>query len=101
MSRTVLPRAQDFALMTLVRAEYTSSGLSDSAFARYAAEKLGLPMLKNSHVKGAREAFSIPLNIPPIACGPLPDRLAALEQRVFALEHLAERFLAYMGEPTE
>jgi hypothetical protein len=49
-----------FSLMTLVRAEYTTSGMDDAQFARYAQEKLAAEWpglsLTREHIEGARRA---------------------------------------------
>lgn len=57
-----LGAALQFKLMEHVRARYTTSGLTDGAFAEEAGKELGFPVTK-SNVLNAREALEIPSNV--------------------------------------
>lgn len=90
MTRATLTQAENFSLTWLIKEEYTSSGLSDAEFSRYAAEKLNLPKLNRDHIEPRRSIFSIPSNSTRRASSPALSELqllvSNLEARVKILE---------------
>lgn len=91
---TTLCLADSFKLMKLLEVEYTEKKLSDIDFAKYAAEKLKLP-INADHVFNRRTQLEIPATrTAAIAeskkndCEALFDLVRTLEERVVTLEKL-------------
>lgn len=88
MSRGVrrLSPLESFQLMSLLSAEYTTSGLSDDAFATLACERLNIPGINRHHVKARRNELNIDshremLRKPETVL----ERIAQLEEVVLAM----------------
>lgn len=86
-----LTLADSFRLMTLLTAEYVSSGKTDWDFAVYATEKLGIKLNKD-HIRNRRVSLNIPNNRVVAAAekkalnkGKIVDRITALETAVLVL----------------
>lgn len=80
-SNNHLSMKQKFDLMELVRKEYVAKRLTDTEFATYAAERLGV-RITAGNVSGARDAFQIPSSREM----KIEDGKADLEKRVSILE---------------
>ena len=103
-----LPMAARLALADLIRAEFTTSGMTDAEFATYAAGKIatGGKQLNRDHVNGLRTALSIPSNRPVKPAAPTAadtealmalieeqgKRIEKLEGQVFKLQQLSLPF---------
>lgn len=94
--------ADSFRLMTLLTDEYMSSGKTDSDFAVYASEKLGIKLNKD-HVYNRRVGLNIPNNRTVaakakkgVSNSKVIDRIAALETAMLELvarvQHLEKPF---------
>lgn len=88
MSRDVrrLSPLESFQLMSLLSAEYTTSGLTDSAFAVFASARLAISGINTDHVKARRNELNIEshremLRKPETVL----ERIAQLEEVVLAM----------------
>ena len=92
---TTLCLADSFKLMKLLETEYTEKKLSDIDFAKYAADKLKLP-INTDHIFNRRTQLEIPAtrtvataeNRKKNDCEALFDLVRSLEERVVNLEKL-------------
>lgn len=88
-------------LINLLRAEYTSSGLDDSAFTRYASEKLGVTLQKGM-VVGRRKACKIESNRPRVKAvepvqGAFVARIETLERQMAHVLSLLDKLKELTG----
>jgi len=81
MKLVTLTMPQSFALIQLILAEYSQSGMNDIQFAEYAAIKLQLP-INDNHVATRRREFDISSNVVKLAAPvhtDLASRIEAIE----------------------